>query len=156
MTMSTFLVMAGYGLIRTTDHTKKGRKSMKTKHPAVLNIAIILLILASLLFWETVFFRVDGGNPGPPVVVYGSVVLGVLGLVAALGIFSLKRWGMWLAIGVSVFSVLLGVGGIVYSYSPLTKGLCIVLVALYVLIIVLVVLPSARQAYAAGEMGMTP
>ena len=120
---------------------------MKTKLPAVLSIAIILLILTSFLFWVAVFLPVNGSNPGPPVVVYGSVVLGVLGLVAAFGIFYLKRWGMWLSIGVSIFSAFFGVGGIASSSSPLTKGLCIVLVALYVLIIVLVVLPSARQAY---------
>jgi peptidoglycan/LPS O-acetylase OafA/YrhL len=120
---------------------------MNKQRPAVLSIAIILLILASLLFWLIVFLPGESNDPFELVVLYGSVVLGVLGLAAAFGIFSLKRWGMWLAIGVSVFSAFFGVGGIASPSSPLTKGLCIVLVALYVLIIVLVVLPSARQAY---------
>ena len=99
---------------------------METKCPTVLSIAIILLILASLLSWLIVFLPGESNDPGSLVVLYGSVVLGVLGLVAAFGIFNLKRWGMWLAIGVSVFSALFGVGGIANSSSPLTKGLCIV------------------------------
>jgi hypothetical protein len=49
---------------------------MKTPHPAVLSRAMLFLILASLLFWVVVFLPID--NPGPPVVVYGSVVLGGL------------------------------------------------------------------------------
>lgn len=125
---------------------------MKTQRSTVLSIAIILLILASFLFWVAVFLPVDGRNPGPPVVVYGSVVLGALGLVAALGIFHLKRWGRWLSIGVSVFGALFGAGGIVYSSSPLTKGLGVLLVALYALVIVLVVLSSARQASTTDHM----
>jgi hypothetical protein len=129
---------------------------MKTQRPAVLSIAIMLLILASLLFWVTVFLPIDGSNPGPPVVVSGSVVLGVLGLVAAFGLFSLKRWGMWLAIGVSVFSAFFGAGGMVYSSDAIAKGLGGLLVAMSALVIVLVVLPSARAAYAAGKMRMVP
>ena len=129
---------------------------MKTKCPTVLSIAIILLILASLLFWLTAFLSPDPSrDPGSPVVLYASVVLGVLGLVAAFGIFNLKRWGMWLAIGVSVFGALFGAGGIAYSSSPLTKSLGMVLVALYALVIVLVILPSTRAAYVAERMHET-
>jgi len=118
---------------------------MKTKRPAVLIMTIILLILGSLVFWLAVFLPDTSRAPGPPVVVYASVILGVLGLIAAFGIFTLKRWGMWLTIGVSVFSALFGAGGIVYSSSLLTKGLGILLVALYVLVIVLVpFLPRVR------------
>lgn len=120
---------------------------MKTKRPAVRSIAIILLILASLLFWLTAFLPSTDRDPGPPVVLYASVILGVLGLIAASGIFTLKRWGKWLAISVSVPGVLFGAGGILYSSSPLTKGLGLMLVAFYVLVIVLVALPSARQTY---------
>jgi hypothetical protein len=129
---------------------------MKTKLPAVLSIAIILLILTSFLFWVAVFLPVNGSNPGPPVVVYGSVVLGVLGLVAAFGFFKLKRWGMGLSILVSAPSAFLGAGGIVFAALPLVKGLGAVLVALSVLIIVLVVFPSARAAYAAEQVRVAP
>lgn len=94
---------------------------MKTPCPAVLSIAILFLILASLLFWVVVFLPID--NPGPSVVAYGSVVLGVLGLVAAPGLWNLKRWGIWLAMGVLVFSAFFGIGGSVSSSLLLTKVL---------------------------------
>jgi hypothetical protein len=103
---------------------------MKTPHPAVLSRAMLFLILASLLFWVVVFLPID--NPGPPVVVYGSVVLGGPGLVAAPGLWNLKCWGIWLAMGVSVFSAFFGIGGSVSSSLLLTKAL--------------MVLPSGRQA----------
>jgi len=127
MTVSTFLAMAGHGL-RAPHFSSNERRSMNKQRPAVLSIAIILLILTSFLFWVAVFLPVNGSNPGPPVVVYGSVVLGVLGLVAAFGLFYLKRWRMWLAIGVSVFSAFFGAGGIVYSSDAITKGLGVLLV----------------------------
>lgn len=58
---------------------------------------------------------------------------------------------MWLSLLVSVFSALFGAGGIVYSSDVITKGLGGLLVAMSALVIVLVVLPSARAAYAAGR-----
>ena len=42
----------------------------------------------------------------------------------------------------------------VYSSSLLTKGLGVLLVALYALVIVLVVLPSAHQASTADRMDL--
>jgi hypothetical protein len=126
---------------------------MKTKRPAVLSIAIILLTLASLWNLSATLLLNNGPDPAPPVVVYGSAVLGVLGLVAAFGLWKLKRWGMLLAIIVSALSGAgLGVGGIVYAASPRDMVIAVVLVALSALIIVLVVFPSARQAYAAERV----
>jgi uncharacterized membrane protein (DUF2068 family) len=82
-------------------------------------------------------------------VVYASITVGVLGLIASFGLFKFKRWGMGLAILASAVSAFLGAGGTVYAALPLVKGLGAVLVVLGILIIVLVVLPSVRQAYAA-------
>jgi hypothetical protein len=122
---------------------------MKTNRPAVLSIAIILLTLASLWNLYATLLLNNGPDPAPPIVVYGSAVLGALGLVAAFGLWMLKRWGMLLAIIVSVLSGTgLGVGGIVYTASPGDTVIAVVLVALSILVIVLVVLPSARHAYA--------
>jgi len=120
---------------------------LKTKRPAALIIASILLILASLVFGLTAFLPGADRDPGPPVVLYASVILGVLGLIAASGIFARKRWGRWLSILASVFSAFFAAGGILYSSDAITKGLAALLVALYALVIVLVVLPSARQTY---------
>ncbi|HEY7093164.1 MAG TPA: hypothetical protein VH393_08300 [Ktedonobacterales bacterium] len=103
---------------------------MKTQRPATLNIAIILLILASLVFWLATFLPGADRDPGPPIVLYASVLLGMLGLV-------------------SVFGALFGAGGMVYSSDAITKGLGALTVALYALVIVLMALPFERQMYRA-------
>ncbi|GHO90930.1 hypothetical protein KSF_009780 [Reticulibacter mediterranei] len=119
---------------------------MKTQRPTLLIITSFLLILATLLFWGIVLLPEDGGDSVPAIVLYASVILGVLGLVAAAGVFIVKRWGMWLAVVVSVFAIFFAISGVVFSYAMLMKGLCTVLTALYVVVIVLAVLPSARQS----------
>ena len=119
---------------------------MRTKRPNILIVTSLLLILSTLLIWGIVLVKIREGDPGLAILVSLGVILGVLGLVAAAGVFFAKRWGMWLAVFVSVFGIS-AIGGVVL-WDALLKGLCLVLIALYVLVIVLVVLPSGRQAYA--------
>jgi|GEM_PF-2316985 hypothetical protein len=127
---------------------KTGRPTLlnKTKRPNILIITSLLLILSTLLSWGIDLVKIREGDPGLAIVVSLGVIFGVLGLVAAAGVFFVKRWGMWLAVFVSVFGIS-ALGGVVL-WDALLKGLCLMLTALYVLVIVLVVLPSVRQAYA--------
>ncbi len=129
---------------------------MKTKRPNILIVTSLLLILSTLLIWGIVLVKIREGDPGLAILVSLGVILGVLGLVAAAGVFFAKRWGMWLAVFVSVFGgIVFAIGGVVL-WDALLKGLCLVLIALYVLVIVLVVLPSGRQAYAAERVREAP
>jgi uncharacterized membrane protein (DUF2068 family) len=119
---------------------------MKTKRPKILITTGFLLILSTLLLWGIVLLdRSGGGDPGWAITFSVGVILGVLSLVAAAGVFVVKRWGMWLAVVVSVFAISFAIGGVVLS-DALLKGLCVVLAALYMLVIVLAVLSSARQS----------
>ncbi len=124
---------------------------MKTKRPTILIITSLLLILSTLLTWGIDLVKIREGDPGLAIIVSMGVILGVLGLVAAAGVFFVKRWGMWLAVVVSVVGIS-ALGGVVL-WGALLKGLCLVLTALYVMVIVLVVLPSARQSYATEQIG---
>jgi uncharacterized membrane protein (DUF2068 family) len=80
--------------------------------------------------------------------IYLTVMFGVAGLIAAAGLWMLKRWALWLTIIVCLL------GGI-FSWAPvipqaptvLHQGLAAVVVAGSVLIIVLVLLPTSRRAY---------
>ena len=117
---------------------------MKTKRPNILIITSLLLILSTLLIWGITLVKIREGDPGLAILVSLGVIFGVLGLVAAAGVFFAKRWGMWLAVVVSVVGIS-ALGGVML-WDALLKGLCLVLTALYVL--VLLVLPSGRQAYA--------
>ena len=116
---------------------------MKTSRPLVLTFATILLVLVSLGSLATPLLA------GPPVAVKVlSVVMGLLGLLAAYGLWNRKRWGMIVAIAVSAINALSGVPGLLVQPNlpaTLAAGVGIVI---SVLIIVLTVLPSARAAYA--------
>jgi len=116
---------------------------MKTKRPTMLIITGILLILATLLFWGIVLL---GGHAGSSIVTYSSLLLGVLGLAAAAGIFIGQRWGIWLGIAVSILPLVAAIGDAVFSDPLLDRGLGTVLSALYLVVIVLAVLSSVRQA----------
>ena len=123
---------------------------MNTKRPTSLMVALILLALLSL--GNLMFLFVPGTNNIPAAIVYSSVVAGVLGLVAALGLWKVRRWGMILTIIVSAFNILSAAPGLWVAPNPGLRITAGVYVALSVLIIVLVLLPSARQAYGAKRV----
>ena len=116
---------------------------MKTARPLALTLAIVFLVLISIGSLATPLLV------GPPVPVKVlSVVLGLLCLLAAYGLWNRKRWGMIVAILVSAINALSGVPGLLVQPNlpaTLAAGVGIVI---SVLIIVLTVLPSARAAYA--------
>src|SRR6266699_4913247 len=116
---------------------------MKTSRPAVLTAAAILLGLVSLLSLTT---PLVGGVP--LLVVVFAVVAGLVGLVAVYGLWKAKRWGMIVAIILSVLNALSAAPGLFVQPNPIATTGAGVTIAFSVLIIVLTVLPSARQAYA--------
>ncbi len=87
----------------------------------------------------------------PAVVVYGSAVLGLVGLVGAYGLWTLKRWGVWLTIVVSVLNILSAAPGIAFAPTTVLFVGAIVGVVGFALIIVLLLLPTSRRAFAASS-----
>ena len=121
---------------------------MNTKRPVPLTIAIIGLSLLSLANLALLPLRV------PPPVIYVAIVLGISGLVAAFGLWRLKRWGMILAIIFSVLNTLSAALGIATAPDVLKVPTALAMV-LSIMVIVLVMLPSARKAYAAERARVT-
>jgi hypothetical protein len=118
--------------------------------PTPVSVAAVLLALLSVLnLLSTVIPAFSSGVPA--VVVYGSAVLGLLGLVAAYGLWSLNRWGVWLTIILSVFNILSAAPGIVFAPTTVLFVGAIVTIVGYALIIVLVVVPTSRRAFAASS-----
>jgi hypothetical protein len=115
---------------------------MKTSRSGVLTIAAILLGLISLLSLATPLLV---GPPLPVKVL--AVVTGLIGLLAAYGLWKAKRWGMILAIILSALNALSAAPGLFVQPNPIATIGAGVTVAFSVLIVVLAVLPSARQAY---------
>jgi hypothetical protein len=121
--------------------------------PLPVTIAAILLALLSLSGfpwpWDLLF---PGAGQPPAFVLYIGLVLGVVGLVVAVGLWMMKSWSYRATIVVCVLNLLSGAPGVVLGPTAGIQVLSVVLVVVAVLIIVLVVLPSSRRALAtAGQ-----
>jgi uncharacterized membrane protein (DUF2068 family) len=111
--------------------------------PQTVTIAAILLALLSLAnFLAPLMLPAGAGS-----VVYLIIVLGVLGLVAAGGLWMLKRWALWLTIVVSVLNILAAAPGLVFATELTGRALATIGVVGFALVILLAVLPGSRRAY---------
>ena len=126
---------------------------MNTKRPTSLMVALVLLALLSLGNFVLLFE--PGANQIPAVIVYSGITAGVIGLVAAVGLWRTRRWGMILTIIVSAFNLLSSAPGVLAGPNPGLQVLAGAYVVLSAVVIVLVVLPSARRAYAAERLSNT-
>src|SRR5215218_2692892 len=109
-------------------------------------VASLLLVLLSLFGfpwpWLLLF---PWAQPPPAVVIYTGLVLGVAGLVVAVGLWMMKAWSYRATFGVCVLNLLGAAPGIVLGATVGIRVLNAVLeVAL--LIIVLVMRPASRRA----------
>jgi uncharacterized membrane protein (DUF2068 family) len=112
--------------------------------PLPVTVAIVLLALLSL---ANLLSPVMPSEGVPPFVTYLGVVLGVLGLIGAAGLWMLKRWALWLTIVVSVLNILLAAPGLAFAPTPTLRALATIGVVGFALVILLAVLPNSRRAY---------
>ena len=121
--------------------------------PQPVTVAAILLALFSLMnFPGPWWYAVPGAAELTPMfVLYSGIVLGVVGLVAAVGLWMMKTWSLWLTIVVCVVNILFNVSGLVMVLPGGLKALIAVQTVGFVLTLVLVVLPSTRRALSATE-----
>jgi hypothetical protein len=120
---------------------------MNTKRPTTVTIGTVLLALFSVLNLAFPLFASTGPEGVPALIVYSGVVLGVVGLVAVAGLWTLKKWSLWLTIVVSVLNILSAAPGLVFAPDPGLLVSAIVTVVGLALIIMLVMLPTSRRAY---------
>jgi uncharacterized membrane protein (DUF2068 family) len=112
--------------------------------PLPVTIAAILVALFSLMnFPGPWWYLVPGAVEATPMfVIYSGIVLGIVGLVGAVGLWILKTWGFWLTIIVCVLNILLNVSGIAMVPTGALQAAIAVQTVGFVLTIVLVVLPA--------------
>src|SRR5215203_4824485 len=120
--------------------------------PLAVTVAAILLVLLSLFDfpwpYELLF---PGAEEAPAFLIYSGYVLGVVGLVAAVGLWMLKPWSYWTTIVVCALNFLLGAPGVIFAPGTALKALIAVTEIVAILIIVLVVRPDSRRALADAE-----
>ena len=122
---------------------------MNTQRPLPVISAAILLVLLSLMGFPFPWMLLFSGVEEPPAfVIYSGIVIGIVGLVVAVGLWMMKPWSYWATIIVCVLNLLSGAPGIVLGPTAGIQVLSAVLAVVTVLIIVLVVLPSSRRALA--------
>ena len=121
--------------------------------PLPVTVAAILLALFSLMNFPGPWWYVIPGaiEATPMFVIYVGIVLGIAGLVAAVGLWMLKKWGWWAAIVVSALNILFNVPA--PAMVPTTTLLVAIAVQTigFIVIIVLAVLPSVRRGLAASS-----
>ena len=118
---------------------------MSTQRPLPVAIAVVLLALLSL---QSLIFPLLSTEGVPAFIVYLNVVWGVAGLIAAAGLWRLKRWSMWLVIVLCVLGILSAAPGITAAPTAPLQVLATAGVVGSALIILLVVLPISWRAYA--------
>jgi uncharacterized membrane protein (DUF2068 family) len=112
--------------------------------PQSVTIAAILLALLSV---ANLLSPVMPSEGVPAFVIYLGVVLGVLGLIGAGGLWVLKRWALWLTIVVSVIHILSAAPGLAFAPTPTLRVLATIGVVGFAVVILLAVLPNSRRAY---------
>ncbi len=120
--------------------------------PLPVTVAAILLVLLSLFDFPLPWMLLFPGVEEPPAfVIYSGIVLGIVGLVVAVGLWMMRTWSLRATIIVCVLNFLLGAPGVVFAPTAPLRVFIAVLEVVTVLIIVLVVLPSSRRALAVSE-----
>src|SRR5215212_9233220 len=120
--------------------------------PLPVTVAAILLVLLSLFNFPWPYELLFPGAEEPPAaLLYSGYVVGVVGLVAAVGLWMLKPWSYWTTIVVSALNFLLGLPGVIFAPGTALKALIAVTEVVAIIIIVLVVLPDSRRALADDE-----
>jgi hypothetical protein len=110
--------------------------------PQPVTIAAIVLALLSLAnLFAPLIVPAEAGS-----IVYLIIVLGILGLVAAGGLWMLKRWALWLTIVISVLNILAAAPGVVFAADLMGRVLATIGVVGFAVVIVLAVLPGSRRA----------
>ena len=112
--------------------------------PLPVTIAAVLMALFGLANLLSPVMPMEGV---PTFVVYSGVVLGVAGLLAAAGLWMLKRWALWLTIVVCVLNILSAAPGLAFAPSAGLRAAATVTVVGFALVVWLVVLPNSRRAY---------
>ena len=120
--------------------------------PQSVTVAAILLVLLSLFDFPWPYELLFPGLEAPPAFLnYLGYGVGIVSIVAAVGLWMLKPWSYWTTIVVCALNFLLGAPGVIFAPGTALKAVIAVTEVVAILIIVLVVLPDSRRALADAQ-----
>lgn len=121
---------------------------MTTTRPITLLIGMVMFVLYSLFGLVTSIGMAGqplAGDGPPAVVIYGGIALGILGLVAALGVWLGHKWGFVLAVIVLLLNILSAAPGIFFAPDSALRLLALFGVVAGIVILALLLLPGSRR-----------
>jgi hypothetical protein len=94
--------------------------------PLSITVASVLLALLSLMNFPGPWWPLLAGTEEQPpaFVIYSGMVLGIVGLVAAVGLWLRKPWSLWTTLIVCVLNLLAGAPGVVMGANRRSSGRC--------------------------------
>jgi uncharacterized membrane protein (DUF2068 family) len=114
----------------------------------VATILVVLLCLFDFPFpWESLF---PGVEQPPAFIVYSGIVLGIVGLVVAVGLWLLKRWSFWATLVAAALNFLRALPGVFAAPTAALRVASAVNAIVAVLLFGLVVRPAFRCALTAS------
>lgn len=118
---------------------------VNTKRSTAVVSALILLVALGVghLFVPVM----PDADKIPLFVVYGDVALGVLSLVAAFGMWNMKRWGVILTFIIAALNIVSAAPGVMAAPNEWLRVVTAVYVLISLLIIGLLATSSERRAY---------
>jgi hypothetical protein len=129
-----------------------GKENRMHTRPQTVTAAAILMALFSVMNFPGPWWYIfpEAMEQTPTFIIYSGIVLGLLGIVAAVGLWMLKTWGLWLTLVVCVLNILLALP----APAMVQSGGLLTLIAIqtigFILVVVLIVLPASRRAFAAA------
>jgi hypothetical protein len=122
------------------------RASAPIMRPAPVTAAVILSVVLIIANFAGLFLPANGQSV-PLIVIILSVVPGVAGIPAALGLWQLRRWGYILTLVVTGVNAIAGIPGLPLGPTVVIKVFSVAMTLISVVILVLVTRPEARSAY---------
>jgi hypothetical protein len=123
------------------------------RRPVSITVAAIILVVLSLIDLPLPVWNLIPGVEEPPAFIfYLSIVVGIVGLVAAAGLWMLKRASVPAALVVAALNLLqalLGLGD--EPPPPVVQAVLAVSAIMALVIVVLLMLPVSRRAFAASS-----
>jgi uncharacterized membrane protein (DUF2068 family) len=114
--------------------------------PAPVVAAVVLSVVLIIANFAG-FFLPANGQSVPLIVIILSVVPGLAGIPAAIGLWQLRRWGYFLTLVVTAINAIAGLPGLPLGPTVAIKVFSVAMTLVSIVILVLVTLPDSRRSY---------
>ena len=120
------------------------RPQASRRHPFLITVLAVLLVLhafAWLIIGLTTWLSVGG------FLAIALLIMGLVGLLLAWGLWTLKRWAFWITVVISAIDLIVDILGWIQPLSGVTVRELVPNMVLSVFILVALFMPEVRAAF---------